>query len=89
MSARTAPRERISDIGRQLDMTTALDMLRCIAKGGRTAVTLADEVGVSKPTVYRLLTRLQVLGVRVEATPAGLRVSSWGGLRKAWVVGRE
>lgn len=77
----------MSPTGRLIDIEQARTMLCLVAAGGHTADTLAEAMGMARSTVYRLLARLEHrLGVRVVSTPEGLRVASWGGLRKIWVL---
>lgn len=72
---------------RLIDIGQCVQLLRLVHAGGHTADSLAEAMGLGRATVYRLLARLEsALGVRVEATADGLRVASWGGLRKGWVL---
>lgn len=75
-------------VGRLIDINQARELLRLVHAGGHTADSMAEAMGLGRATAYRLLARLEsALGVRVEVTAEGLRVASWGGLRKAWVLG--
>lgn len=75
-------------VGRLIDIDQARELLRLVHAGGHTADSVAEAMGLGRATVYRLLAKLEsALGVRIEPAGGELRVASWGGLRKAWVLG--
>lgn len=88
--ARPAVSREQQATGRLIDIEQARLVLRLIERGGMRDASLVKASGIARATLYRLLARLEdLLEVRVEPSDEGLRVASWGGLRKQWVMRNE
>ena len=75
-----------ASMGEYLHVPQAMLALRLIDEQSPSYADLQEALGLSRPTTYRMLAQLQLLGVVVDGSDGALRVRSWGGLRKAWVL---
>lgn len=78
----------MSDTGELINITKLLAILRVAAAGEAASwPALAARVGLSRTALWRLLKRAEAgMGVCVEATDEGPRVTAWGVLDRRSVL---